>query len=201
MRPQYCFWKWLCDFIHSVNTVDHIKWRGRSKRLALVQKYWNIFMPVSIVELRLLYGCNRMQSKHKRRYTSGGKRCNTHFKHHFQLIPTFTQPSQSTTDTLLTGCSIADEHQKTGRRGMETGPHSRPRPQPASALIQDRSPWCLLPSAKQPKMDNYSSLHSPTPCYRTVIVLVMSPNNSGFTLTNERWKGLFMYNRYRSHTR
>lgn len=68
---------------------------------------------------------------------------------------------------------------------METGPHSCPRPQPASALIQARSPHCLLPSAKQPKMDDYSSLHNPAPCYRTVIVLVMSPNNTRFTLANE----------------
>lgn len=104
--------------ISSIMSTLSVTWSEEVEVKGLhLYKNIDIFMPASIVELRLLYSCNQMPSKYKRRYTSGGKQCNKHFKHHFQLIPTFTQPSQSTTDTFLTGCSTADEHQKTGRRG------------------------------------------------------------------------------------
>lgn len=131
MRTRYLHsWKRHSPRFHqSVNIAAHEKWRGGSKRLARAhtKKKLKHSLPVS-AEPRLLYGGNRMPSKYKRRYTSGGKRCNTHFKQHFQLIPTFTQPSQPTADTLPTGFLATDVHpEEKGRKTVRGhGQHLRP---------------------------------------------------------------------------
>lgn len=118
------------------------------------------------------------------------------------IYSTFTVNHWHFSDRLLHRWRASEDRVEGGK--METGPHICQRPWPTSALIQ-----AMLPSAKQPKVDNYSSLHSPALCDTEQWLFLSSPrrsasplnNNTRFTLANELLKGLFMNNRYESCTK
>lgn len=149
----------------------------------------------------------RTSSKYKRKYTSGRKRCSTHFKHRFQLIPTFTQPSEFSRwhfpDRQLHRWQAWENREERGKKKKtEAGPHIRPRPRLTSALIQARSPRfaCRRLQSNQKGIIAHlcAAFHRAAAqnCNCSCLVPKISApppdNNTPFALANEFWKGLFM---------